>query len=162
MEEAVKHLLHVGNAFRCAIFGDLARVDGLKHASRWEGGVLLRDDKVLVHEVSAVVHWTRTEKRSDGWERVTEETLDLRPNATDLGTRVWLVRHVSLKGGGTGHGPHDVYENGHHVIAMSDDRMHVHFFQTGCFRGVVAPEQIELVNGEDAPGTWVQRYEYAT
>lgn len=61
----------------------------------------------------------------------------------------YLVERVTLDGGGTGHGPHDVYPDGHHVyctkleyikdrnsgelIAPRLTKTQVDFYQSGCF-----------------------------
>jgi hypothetical protein len=46
----------------------------------------------------------------------------------------YIVTKTVMDGGGTGHGPHDVYPNGHHVFCESlDGKRRVDFYQTGCF-----------------------------
>lgn len=46
----------------------------------------------------------------------------------------YIVTKTVMDGGGTAHGPHDVYPNGHHVFCESIDGKHkVDFYQTGCF-----------------------------
>lgn len=46
----------------------------------------------------------------------------------------YLVVKTAFDGGGTGHGPHDIYPNGHHVFCESLEGSHkVDFYQTGCF-----------------------------
>ncbi len=64
----------------------------------------------------------------------------------------WLVVNVAQTGGGTGHGPHDVYPDGHEVTVQMlnygnqpDPGFTLQFYQTGCFTNLVAPEEITLV-----------------
>lgn len=46
----------------------------------------------------------------------------------------YVVIKTTTDGGGTGHGPHDVFPDGHHVWCESVDRKYkVDFYQTGCF-----------------------------
>ena len=58
-----------------------------------------------------------------------------------LPTDRFVVERTASDGGGTGHGPHDVYPNGHHVWARqlradgsySSKGALGSFYQTGCF-----------------------------
>lgn len=62
-----------------------------------------------------------------------------------IGPGEWLVVSTTMTGGGTGHGPHDVYPDRHkltlrrvkkgtdQVISWSADAAR-HFYQSGCFR----------------------------
>lgn len=56
----------------------------------------------------------------------------------------YVVHQVTSDGGGTGHGLHDVYPNGHHVHAerLLTPGVKVHFFQTGCFSGLITDLQV--------------------
>lgn len=50
----------------------------------------------------------------------------------------YIVTSTSFTGGGTGHGPHDVYPNGHLVKCSSVDGLHeVSFYQSGCFTAMI-------------------------
>jgi hypothetical protein len=153
--------------FRCSRLGKLDGYVALVHETYWEGRKLLRNEKVLHLDICKEMHWTEHEER-DGWKRNVERVLDLRVGATDLGTRLWTVKRVTNEGGGTGHGPNDLFEDGHHVVAESadglesrfsqtDGPMVVRFFQTGTFTGVIPPSEIELVRGEDEQGAWTYR-----
>jgi len=65
----------------------------------------------------------------------------------------YVVTATAMKGGGTAHGPHDVYPDGHHVKAErmdEDDRTVVEFYQTGCFTAMIP--DIEPVGR--AKATW--------
>lgn len=51
----------------------------------------------------------------------------------------YVVYKTSYDGGGTGHGPHDVYPNGHHVFAerLDNASIKVDFYQSGCFTAML-------------------------
>lgn len=70
----------------------------------------------------------------------------------------WLVVKTSVSGGGTAHGPHDVYPDGHRVFCHMfhgfnresgqpkiNETFGLKFYQTGCFIGMLPPEKIDLV-----------------
>ena len=60
------------------------------------------------------------------------------------------VLYTKMTGGGTGHGPGDVYPDGWEVTAVKAHAPYqgfqIRFFQSGCFTCMIKPEQIELVN----------------
>jgi hypothetical protein len=59
----------------------------------------------------------------------------------------FVVVATQTTGGGTGHGPHDVYPDGHQVKAKSlqaNGELEVLFYQTGCFGGKIQQKQITL------------------
>ena len=46
----------------------------------------------------------------------------------------YIVTKTTRDGGGTGHGPHDVYPDGHHVLCQNlDNGYEVDFYQSGAF-----------------------------
>ena len=52
----------------------------------------------------------------------------------------YVVIKTAFDGGGTGHGPHDIYPNGHHVFCKAlkngkydENGSEVNFYQSGCF-----------------------------
>lgn len=51
----------------------------------------------------------------------------------------YICTKTALDSGGCGHGPHDVYPNGHHVYAVKvDDRdCKVDFYQSGSFTAMI-------------------------
>jgi hypothetical protein len=65
----------------------------------------------------------------------------------------WLVIDTAMTGGGTGHGPHDVYPDGHEVTIqmlpygtrIPDPKYTIKFYQTGCFHNLIEPKEIELM-----------------
>jgi hypothetical protein len=68
----------------------------------------------------------------------------------------YVVVLTTHDGGGTGHGPHDVYPSGHHVwceklVRDIDSPVRVDFYQTGCFSAMI--EDITPV-GTAKPGRW--------
>lgn len=65
----------------------------------------------------------------------------------------WVVVKTEFTGGGTGHGPHDVYPDGHEVTAKRigadgnyDPRgKAIQFYQSGCFGGMIPPADVRSV-----------------
>ena len=65
----------------------------------------------------------------------------------------YVVEATAFTGGGTGMGPHDVYPDGHHVLArrLSKNGVYdpkakaVEFYQSGCFNCMVEPEKLIYV-----------------
>jgi len=57
----------------------------------------------------------------------------------------YVVIDTAFDGGGTGHGPHDIFPNGHHVWAkpLKNDLTYdpqartIDFYQSGCFNGMI-------------------------
>lgn len=51
----------------------------------------------------------------------------------------YVVTKTAMTGGGTGHGPHDVYPDGHKVTCEStdDNKRIVSFYQSGCFTAMI-------------------------
>lgn len=51
----------------------------------------------------------------------------------------YVVYKTANDGGGTGHGPHDVYPDGHHVYCerLDDRTVKVDFYQSGSFTAVI-------------------------
>lgn len=57
-----------------------------------------------------------------------------------LGDGEWRVTATAMTGGGTGHGPHDIYPDGHQLTLMRDRDGEIdwseepkEFYQSGCF-----------------------------
>lgn len=65
----------------------------------------------------------------------------------------YVVEETAMTGGGTGHGPYDIYPDGHRVTARRLNRdgtynsrnRQVEFYQTGSFSGMIEPKHIERV-----------------
>lgn len=74
-------------------------------------------------------------------------------NRTRLANSKWLVVKTEMTGGGTGHGPNDVYPDGHKVTAIrlndddsySENNQTVQFWQTGSFNSMIEIDQIRLL-----------------
>jgi len=51
----------------------------------------------------------------------------------------YIVYKTTMDGGGTGHGPHDVYPDGHHVFCekADDSEVKVDFYQSGAFTAMI-------------------------
>lgn len=63
-----------------------------------------------------------------------------------IGSVRFRVIATTFGGGGTAMGQHDVFPDGHRVTATDEDKTTtVRFYQTGCFVGLVKPEEIVLV-----------------
>jgi len=51
---------------------------------------------------------------------------------------IYIVTKTATDGGGTGHGPGDVYPDGHHVHCISEDgKKTVDFYQSGSFIDII-------------------------
>jgi hypothetical protein len=65
----------------------------------------------------------------------------------------FVVEAANMQGGGTGHGPGDVYPDGWHVRARrlngngTYDRNGemIEFYMTGCFIGLIKAEEVEII-----------------
>jgi hypothetical protein len=59
----------------------------------------------------------------------------------------YVVYKTTFDGGGCGHGPHDIYPNGHHVFCkkLGDNKIQIDFYQDGCFTGLLPPSQIKPI-----------------
>lgn len=149
----MKHPLRVGQVFRCLKFeslvGEIAYEDNGKPYAKFT-------DLRFNHGYEAHCAWT---ERKGDWERKHDLVIDLRPQRSYAGVS-FIVLKVALRGGGTGHGPHDVYPDGHWVYAKEvDGDTFVRFYQSGCFVGMVKPEDVELIGGpEDVECKWTQKY----
>lgn len=51
----------------------------------------------------------------------------------------YVVVKTNTEGGGTGHGGHDVYPDGHRVFCENIEHPHIrcNFFQSGCFTAMI-------------------------
>jgi len=52
---------------------------------------------------------------------------------------MYVVYKTCMEGGGTGHGPHDIYPDGHHVFCekIDNENIKVDFYQSGCFTAMI-------------------------
>lgn len=59
----------------------------------------------------------------------------------------YVVYKTTFDGGGCGHGPHDIYPNGHHVFCkkLRDNEIQIDFYQSGCFAGLLLPSEIKPI-----------------
>lgn len=79
----------------------------------------------------------------------------------EVGDSLWVVIKTEMSGGGTGHGPHDVYPDGWGVTAAeitedgSPTGRRIFFRQSGCFTNELLPDAVKIV-GRKAP---VAKYE---
>jgi hypothetical protein len=98
------------------------------------------------HDAPVFCPWT--ERGEDGWERKRETKLDA---ALDFTGVEWVVVDAKMGGGGTAHGPHDVYPDGWMVTATrkDDPKVTLRFYQSGCFNGLLTPEEIDAAIPEE-------------
>lgn len=148
----MKHLLCVGQVFRCSKFIDLTcTLDG--HEVNYS--------ELRLGQASAQkVVWT---EREGDWQRTRETTFDLSTSGMDKVN--FRVIEVAPKGGYINtHRPNESWPAGHWVRAvattLSGDR-HVEFYQTMEYVGAVLPEDIQLISGPpDVLREWVVRAEF--
>lgn len=140
----MKHLLRKGQVFKCSKFKGLTasyefNEKTRKSAANFKHLVFSHGDKVTV-----LSHDTAP----GGWKRDVSQVIDLAIHDDEIANKEFIVLDVQESGGGHGHGAHDVYPDGHYVIAqeVGGDR-EVSFYQTGCFIGLVSPEEITRVSG---------------
>lgn len=68
--------------------------------------------------------------------------LEEKHNAGAVGK--YVVYKTAMEGGGTGHGPNDVYPDGHRVYCESlyNSNARISFYQTGSFMNMIKPGEI--------------------
>ena len=51
----------------------------------------------------------------------------------------YIVVKTNMEGGGSGHGPNDIYPDGHRVycVKASDESVKINFYQSGCFTSMI-------------------------
>lgn len=69
-------------------------------------------------------------------------------NIDYIGT--YVVTHTTFDGGGTGHGKHDVYPDGHHVWCqhLTNHDIKIDFYQSGSF--ISLNENVEIIGSARA------------
>lgn len=75
------------------------------------------------------------ENRKGVFDKLSYGTVELKdPNFEYLRGK-YIVTYAGLSGGGTGHGPHDVYPDGWCINAQKADNpnIKISFYQSGCF-----------------------------
>ncbi len=98
------------------------------------------------HKVYANVpeHFIYQDKRGS-W-KLTKTDIDLSNQDFDYLRGIYVVTKTEMTGGGTGHGRHDVYPNGHKVTAkMGGDGEEVSFYQSGCFTAMISKDDIKPI-----------------
>lgn len=95
-----------------------------------EGDVIQIEEGMTVY-ANVPAHYLNSNRKGDftiehGTVEVTGELVYLAGN--------YIVTKTTFDGGGTGHGAHDVYPDGHHVFCESEDGINkIDFYQSGCF-----------------------------
>ena len=90
------------------------------------------------HKVYADVprHFVYSNKKGD-FSR-THEDVKIGGDFSYLAGR-YVVYKTASEGGGTGHGPHDIFPDGHHVYCerIGKPPTRVDFYQSGCFTAMI-------------------------
>jgi len=95
------------------------------------------------HEVYARVPEKHVYSNRKGSNTLTETNITIGGRFSDFAGTYAVVR-TAMDGGGTGHGPGDVYPDGHHVYCRRvSDGKRVGFYQSGCFNAMI--EDIEPI-----------------
>jgi hypothetical protein len=136
--------------FKCIVHGVVpgsqvyeAESGGFGHTGCWMkaermGSKLLQEGDIIElnehHKVYALVpkHFLYGNRRGDF--TLAHGEVHLGSENFDYLRGRYIVTKTVMDGGGTGHGPHDVYPDGHHVYCESlDGSQRVDFYQSGCF-----------------------------
>ena len=72
---------------------------------------------------------------------------------TSIFEGTYVVTRTAMSGGGTGHGPHDVYPDGYKVAAIklsngetfNPKGLKISFYQSGCFTAMIYPSRIKKI-----------------
>lgn len=142
----MKHFLYPGQRFRFIPFEEFGRkLPNVVHRCAYDADRLLIPDAFNVKTAASYEDMvTQGGGPHDG------HRVSLRFKG-DIFSIAWEVSEVELGGGGTGHGPHDIYPNGNQVKAKGPNDLTLHFPQSGCFSGMVPPSYIELLNAAEFP-----------
>jgi hypothetical protein len=144
----MNNLLQVGDIFSSSklesmLHGDIARDNDFKYLFDKETNtpyVTFNQLHTENYEAQTSISW---KEEKDGWYRDRHLLLSTKYKDTNLKGSKWKVTKAVLCGGGTGHGYHDVYPDGHYVEAVHvGGTQTVSFYQSGCFRGMVLPEDV--------------------
>ncbi len=76
----------------------------------------------------------------------------------------YVITDTRIDGGGTGHGPHDIFPDGYHVTAVmleldgsyNENRICIDFYQSGCFTAMILPNEIKPVRKMQRVVTFVR------
>jgi hypothetical protein len=145
--------LQVGDIFTSAslgskLHGQVAADEKYKHLVRYNSDTE-RDDPYVVfsrlhtedYTTVTVVYWKETNE--DGWYRDRQTELSTKCTDATLTEATWVVTKTQLTGGGNNGRPYDDYPDGHRVVARRVGGTEiVEFYQSGCFRGMILPEEI--------------------
>lgn len=148
--------LQVGDVFTSRTFGENRMVHKTKFVDRKEPDGTAIHELVLDQEHPITIgHGTehgyfQTVTRPDGFSKKTSETLNVSAHDESRGDAKFVVEQTAMTGGGTGHGPHDVYPDGWQVTArrLTDEGNYdpngesVYFYQSGSFTNLVKDVEI--------------------
>jgi hypothetical protein len=96
------------------------------------------------HKIGFLSYYTRKGKSIS-------DTVDVAAFDRSRGLAKFVVEKTAMEGGGTGHGPNDIYPDGWHVFArrLSVENTYdpkgelINFYQSGCFNSLV--KDVEVV-----------------
>lgn len=150
-----KRFLAVGDVFQCSLFAD-----GVYQTEFQDGKLVVLKERVLWGKRITQTRWQETERRDDGWERKVDRTTDIDAHDPGRGQARFTVISAHMGGGGTGHGPGDVYPDGWLVEAerLDGPREVVKLSQSGCFNDVIDAKDIEILEAHP-PGSHHVRLE---
>ncbi len=131
--------LKIGDVFR------LPKSQDLSYETTNEGSKTILDKTHLTPDDGMNIHWTEIQTKPGGWTREVERQTDTSISPKDLPNGEWVVEEARLTGGGTGHGPGDVYPDGWHITARllrpngtyDPKGVTLQFYQDGCFTTVI-------------------------
>ena len=138
----MKRLLKRGDRFTSKMLNDCG------YKLDWIDGSGYVIDKSVLKNFHENHIYEVTEHKPGGWERKIRKELD--PVAGDFSRVVFRVVSTAMSGGGEGHGPGDVYPDGHGVSCETNDGLFLQFYQSGCFTYMIGPENVELVGNDSA------------
>lgn len=88
-----------------------------------------------------------TETKENGWMRQIKEQVDFTIRDPNIWDAQYKVIKVAMSGGSTGRDP---YPDGHHITAQRvDGDETIGFYQSGCFTGMIDPNDVDLVSGPE-------------
>ena len=130
-----------------ADIGDIIRAE--EFAFGYHDGL---DSRIIDVDGETKSHLVQYRKSGTPWDEPAEyETVDHGAHDHSRGEALFVVEKAQMQGGGTGHGPHDVFPDGWYVEArrLHDDCSYnsqgevIRFYQSGCFTCFI-PE-VEIV-----------------
>lgn len=142
---------------------NLPDVGDIITSSKFAYGYYEREDKKLItidgttkkHPVTSYVNEDERVSLAAKSGKVPPKTRTVELGAYDVSRAKakFVVEKANMQGGGTGHGPGDVYPDGWHVVArrLNDNGTYdqngelIQFYMSGCFICMVEPKNVRIV-----------------